>query len=400
MAKQTISIVGAGLSGLTLGRCLQRRGIKATLYERNTSPPPNSYGITLYDEAYRHLLAALDVSESTFRSRVAVDAAVGGTGKINNAAVNYMNDKHGSNCFRANRGKLEEWLREGLDVEWGHELKDANCPSSGTPSLIFADGQTVQSDIIVGADGPHSALRNALFPDSELEVHPVCVYNGKRRMSRLDYESKILPNMMDSTVVNHRIEKPFNARLYFSFNEYKGDQVSVSWTFSREAKGDKDVLLRPERATTGARDIPPELFEELETLHKSGLPQPFSDVFEPSLVKDDRILHWLMRSVTLDSEQHLAIAKKGITIIGDAAHAEPIEGGYGANNAIEHAATVAMFIEQSGKADLSKWAEYGVMRRKKTRSERLHIDRQTMTYPDLNDDGTIKSGSKVESGNL
>lgn len=391
MAKPSISIVGAGLSGLTLGRCLQRRGIQATLYDRNASPPPNSYGITLYREAYRHLLAALDVSESTFKSRVAVDAAVGGTGKINNAAVNYMNDKNGSNYFRANRGKLEEWLREGLDVKWGHELKDAKCTSSGKHSLIFADGKTVLSDIIVGADGPHSALRKALVPDSELEVHPICVYNGKRRMSQLDFETKILPSMMDSTVINHHAQAPFNAWLYFSLNEYKGDQVSISWTYSREAKGKKDVLLKPERATTGATDIPPELFKELEQLRGSGLPKPFVDIFEPSLLKDDRILHWLMRSVTLHPEQNLAIAKKGIVTVGDAAHAEPIEGGRGANIAIEDAATIAMFIENGGKDTLDGWVEYRLMPFKKTLSETLQITHQTLTYPDVNDNDTATS---------
>lgn len=397
MAKPTISIVGAGLSGLSLGRFLQRRGIKAILYDRNPSPPPNSYGITLYYEAYRHLLAALDVSESTFKSRVAVDVAVGGTGKINNAAVNYMNDKHGNICFRANRGKLEEWLREGLTVKWGHELKDARCPPNGKHSLIFADGETVQSDIVIGADGPHSALRKALLPNSELEVHPFCVYNGKRRMRRLDYETKILPNMMDSTVINHRVEKPFKAWLYLTLNEYKGNQVSVSWTYSREAKGNKDVLLKAERGTSGATDIPLELFEELATLHDFGLPQPFADILEPSLVKDDRILHWLMRSVTVHPEKHRAIAKKGIITVGDAAHAEPIEGGRGANLAIEDAAKIAMFIEDGGK-DLGEWIEHKYMSSKNTFQEKLIINRRTMTYPDFNGSNkTTTAKSKSEN---
>ncbi|OAK99407.1 FAD/NAD(P)-binding domain-containing protein [Phaeosphaeriaceae sp. SRC1lsM3a] len=392
MAKQTVSIVGAGLSGLSLGRCLQRRGIKATLYDRNPSPPPNSYGISLYYEAYRHLLGALDASESAFRSRVAVDAAVSGTGNINNAAINYMNDKPGNTCFRANRGKLEEWLKEGLDIKWGHELKDAVCSSNGKHSLIFADGQTVQSDIIVGADGPHSSLRKALLPESKLEVHPVVVYNGKRRMRRSDYEAKILPNMQESTIINHRVDKPTTkAWLYFGLNEYKGDQVSVSWTYSRAAKGDKDVLYKPERTLSGAKEIPQELFEELETLHQSGLPQPFAELFEPSVVKNDRILHWLMRSVDVPAEEHLAFSKKGIITIGDAAHAEPIEGGMGANLAIEDAAGIAMLIASGDNPDLSTWIKYRHQQWKTDLSDVPALTRAMLTYPDLNT--TTKSES-------
>ncbi|KAH7392224.1 hypothetical protein DE146DRAFT_661955 [Phaeosphaeria sp. MPI-PUGE-AT-0046c] len=384
MAKQTVSIVGAGLSGLSLGRCLQRRGIKATLYDRNPSSPPNSYGISLYHEAYRHVLGALDVSESAFKSRVAVDAAIGGTGKVNNAAVNYMNDKLGNICFRANRGKLEDWLREGLEIKWEHELKDVVCSSSGKHSLIFANGQTVQSDIVIGADGPHSSLRKSLLPDSKLEVHPMVVYNGKRRISRLDYETKILPNMQDSTIINHEVDTPsIKAWLYFSLNEYKGDQVSVSWTYSRAAKGNEDVLYKSERALSGAADIPPELFHELQTLHQSGLPQPFADIFEPSLVKSDRILHWLMRSVDVHQEQHLAISKQGIIAIGDAAHAEPIVGGYGANLAIEDAAGIAMLIASGDNPDLSTWIEYRHQSSKSAHPNKLALTRATLTYPDL-----------------
>jgi 2-polyprenyl-6-methoxyphenol hydroxylase-like FAD-dependent oxidoreductase len=80
MAKQTISIIGAGLGGLTLGRCLQKRGIAAILYERLDSPPRYSYGITLHASAYTPLLKALDVDEMDFKSRVAVDASSGGRG--------------------------------------------------------------------------------------------------------------------------------------------------------------------------------------------------------------------------------------------------------------------------------------------------------------------------------
>jgi 2-polyprenyl-6-methoxyphenol hydroxylase-like FAD-dependent oxidoreductase len=186
MAKNPISIVGAGLSGLTLGRCLQQRGIPAILYERTTSPASHNYGVTLYASAYTPLLRALNVTESIFKSRVAVDASIDGSGKITTAVVGHGNNTE--SCFRANRRRLEEWLREGLEVQWSHVLNHTSSPSTGSapPTLHFANGSTIQSALIIGADGPHSSLRNSLLPDTQksLTILPFVVFNGKRRIDR------------------------------------------------------------------------------------------------------------------------------------------------------------------------------------------------------------------------
>ena len=45
MAQQPIVIVGAGIAGLTLGRCLKQKGISTVLLERYTQSPRHTYGI-------------------------------------------------------------------------------------------------------------------------------------------------------------------------------------------------------------------------------------------------------------------------------------------------------------------------------------------------------------------
>jgi 2-polyprenyl-6-methoxyphenol hydroxylase-like FAD-dependent oxidoreductase len=78
MSPQPLTIIGAGLAGVTLGRALLERGIPVVLYDRATSAPRHGYGISLHASTYRPLLNMLKMDEQTFRQNVAVDAAVGG----------------------------------------------------------------------------------------------------------------------------------------------------------------------------------------------------------------------------------------------------------------------------------------------------------------------------------
>jgi 2-polyprenyl-6-methoxyphenol hydroxylase-like FAD-dependent oxidoreductase len=339
MAKQTISIIGAGIGGLTVGRCLKQRGIPAILYDRSSSPPSYNYGITLYASTYISLLKALGVTENVFRSRVAVDAANGGTGKISDVSIGAGSNR--GDCFRANRGKLEEWLREGLDVRWEHALQQVDQSSNKATLLHFENGQTIESDIIVGVDGVHSSLRKSLLPKSELDILPFVVFNGKRRIERPVYEEKIAPHLKDSNVINF---KDGNSRINFNISDYDKGKVSVSWTYSRPSRGDGDALHKPGRELSKATVIPEELFEELDQFRHAGLPPPFSDLFRPETVRNDRILHWLMRATHIPKEDLQNLAEKGIVLMGDAAHAHPIVGGNGANIAIEDAVHLAEHI--------------------------------------------------------
>jgi 2-polyprenyl-6-methoxyphenol hydroxylase-like FAD-dependent oxidoreductase len=378
MAKTSISIVGAGLSGLTLGRCLQQRGIPAVLYERTSSPASHNYGITLYASTYTPLLQALNVTESAFKSRVAVDAAIGGSGKITPTAVGPGNNTE--TCFRANRGRLEEWLREGLDVRWSHILQHtSSSPSASTapPTLHFANGSTIQSALIVGADGPHSSLRKSLLPEDQtkLTILHFVVFNGKRRIDRAVFEKNVAPHMHESTVITYRNN---DTRLALSIDEHnKSDKVSLSWTYSRPSRGARDVLHKPNRETSEATIIPDELFDELSRFAQTELSQPFAELFQPDTLRKDRILHWLMRSTCVSEEALKTWTKRSVVFIGDAVHAQPIVGGNGANDALNDGVGLAEWITE-GEADGGGWVEgryeswvHGV-RRANERIEEMH----------------------------
>lgn len=348
MSQHPISIIGAGIGGLTLGRCLLKRGVPAVLYERMPSTPRHGYGITLHASSYRPLLDVLGLDEWTFRRRVAVDGLLGGGGDIDPKAIAYLGQTE-STSFRAHREKLERLLREGLDVQWEHALDKVVATPSGV-TIRLQSGQELETRCVIGVDGPHSNTRKSLSPDTPLNVAPYVAFNGKRRVKRALFDSLYAPAMKTSNVIEM---KRNDVLLNVSVNEQQGDLVSISWIYSRPSKGPKDILYKPNRPVSGATDIPDEFFQEIEALQD--LDQPFKEVFDAEKLERERVLNWLMRTVLVSLQDLQELAPKGIFFMGDAVHAEPILGGQGANNAITDGLELAECIATYGLNGVPTW---------------------------------------------
>ncbi|KAK5989210.1 FAD-linked oxidoreductase subF [Cladobotryum mycophilum] len=315
MSQQPVRIIGAGIGGSTLGRCLLNYGIPVVLYEKMPSTPRHSYGVTLHASSYRPLLGILSMDEWTFRRHVAVDGSLGGSGNIEPKSIIYPGKIRSSTSFRAHRGRLEKLLREGLDVQWEHSLENVEETPSGM----------------------------SLSPDTLFHILPYVAFNGKRRVKRSLFDSTYAPAFKGSNILEMKRD---NVVLNVSFNEQQEDIVSMSWIFSRPVRGSSDPLHKPNRPISGATDIPEEFFQEIETLNK--LYQPFTEIFDVEKLRMDRMLHWLMRTVLVKHQELRALADKGVFLMGDSVHSEPILGGEGANNAIIEGIELAKCISTSG----------------------------------------------------
>ncbi|KAK6448351.1 tyrosinase [Trichoderma asperellum] len=360
MPQQPVRIIGAGIGGLTLGRCLLKHGVPAVLYERMPSTPRHSYGVTLHASSYMPLLDILGLDEFTFRRRIAVDGSLGGNGNIESKSMVYPG-KLISTSIRANREKLEKLLREGLDVQWEYTLEKVEQPPLGA-ALYFQNGQRLESSCVVGADGPHSNTRKSLSPGTPFGILPYVAFNGKRRVKRAVFDSIYAPAFKDSNA----------------------DVVSVSWIFSRPSRGSTDPLHKPNRPVSEATDIPEEFFDEVAAL--DGLSQPFKEVFDAEKLGMERVLHWLMRTVLVKQQELQALAKKGLVFMGDSVHAEPILGGEGANNAITDGIELARCISSSCPSGILSWYEsrYPVWERGIRKSENaitaMHNTQKAVLY--------------------
>ena len=340
MSMPPIVIAGAGLAGLTLGRCLKQKGIPSILFERVSSSPRHNYGITLHPWAYQPLLNILQMDESSFRERFSTDATKSGMGSVSgDAQLTGVDTTPGT--FRCHRGRLEQFLREDQEIKWGHKIKDIET-SPHKVIVRIQDEQPIESNFLIGADGVHSQVRKSLAPDIQLKILPYVVFGGKRRLSLDSFQNILAPQMQCLSIIQCR-----QAEVVFqiSVNEYATTYIEVGYTYSRPAR-QNDPLHKPDRPIPGATDIPEEFYIELQQV--KGLGQAYKEMFDATKVRQDRVLHWLMRS-TLGTEQEIKdLTAQGILLVGDAIHAMPILGGEGGNNAMKDGVDLAEHLATYG----------------------------------------------------
>ena len=343
MTRPSVVILGAGLSGLTLGRCLRLKGISSVIYERAPSTTRNNYGITLQPWAYESLLGVLGMDEMTFRKHVAVDSNRNdGIGRLS------PQDSGSRTAFRANRNKLELLLGEGQTIKLNHMLSSAKVSQSkDSVELQFENGLEIRPAVVVDALGVHSQLRKSLLPDAVPSVQAFAVFSGKRHVKSGLFKSTYARAFGGGNILVRHPSNTRDPRLEVSVNEYlsNGD-VSISYVYSRaaryEAGSSSDALYNPERLLTGATDIPEDFYDEVDDFITShDVAQPFLDCFSSSRMRSDRLLHWLMRTVMVLKQDLLRLLSCGVVPLGDSVHAVPILGGHGANMAILDAIQVA-----------------------------------------------------------
>lgn len=314
-----IHILGAGIGGLTLARCLGKRGVQSVVFEKNPSPARHNYGLSLREGTRKALGGVLGVQEGMLAGSVGI-----GKGGVREGGV------------RAHRGKLEALLRKGVDVRWGHVLGGIQTTDTNQVVLDFENGECVRSTCVVDATGVHSPVRKALLPGVKVDVLPYVVFRGTRRVEQTVFEKVYEERIGGGQVAELRVGEVL---LQVSVNEFRADgEVDISYVYSRPARAN-DTLHRPDRKTDQADVISDAFYGEVTKLE--GLEGLFGDAFEEGSVRKGRTLHWLMRDCLVPLSELKVLQSRGVWMLGDAAHALPILGGYGAEGAIGDAVALA-----------------------------------------------------------
>src|SRR5713101_1841641 len=169
MEKHTlhVSIIGGGIGGLATACALQRQGIQVTVFERNPELREIGAGLTLWAngvQVLRHLgladaLAAVSAPLTNFECWSWRGQRLG------RMRLDTIERRVGAPSIGIHRADLLRLLAG--EVSQGSVHVNADCvgfkPEQGNVISHFADGQQHQTDLLVGADGLYSVIREQLL---------------------------------------------------------------------------------------------------------------------------------------------------------------------------------------------------------------------------------------------
>lgn len=206
-----VAIIGAGLGGLCLAQGLKKHGIQVQVYEKDTAQDARRQGFRLrIDKTGQAALAAClpDALFELLAQTCSVSAASihlldSRLAQVSGHWVESWHDGEADADLRADRQIMREILLTGLagQVHFGKALARYEDGNDHPIAVHFEDGSSVEADLLIGADGIRSQVREQRFPGANAaDTGTVCCY-GKTLLNPASREALAAPLREGTSVI-------------------------------------------------------------------------------------------------------------------------------------------------------------------------------------------------------
>ena len=188
-------VIGAGIGGTAAAIALRRAGLDVSLFEQTLAQREVGAGIQISPNASRLLgryglgdaMARAAVSPSEIVFRRWQDGRVLGREELGDAIAN----RYGASYYHFHRADLIALLADAFgrkEIKLGRRLVGVEQDERGV-TAHFEDGTSERGDLLIGADGIHSQVRERLFGAEKPRFSGQIAYRGlapAERVAHLD----------------------------------------------------------------------------------------------------------------------------------------------------------------------------------------------------------------------
>lgn len=323
-----IDIIGAGIGGLTAGIVLLKRGYKINIFESTQELKPVGAGIILANNAMQVLkMLGLEVQLKQAGNSISFMKVTDQRLKpLSIVDLSVFEQKYNVANLAIHRGELQKILLEEVGGDNVFANKRLSNLIPGDPvTLMFQDGSIKKSNIVIGADGIHSIVRNHIVKNSIIRKANQWCWRGV-----CDFE---LPEKY-----HRELNEAWGKGKRFGFVKIGHGRVYWYALVNGKAEISKEVIL--------------ENFIEFHPV--------ISDIINSTKVNN------IILNEIIDLKPIESWVNGNICLIGDAAHAMTPNMGQGACQAIEDAYMLGKCLDKKNVVDAA-FIDYEQSRIKKAR---------------------------------
>lgn len=319
-SRPSVAIVGGGIGGLFAANALLSQGIRVAVYEQAPAIGEVGAGLFMTPNSVRHLQRiGLGLAVEKRGARVGSDSRYFRHDGTPIAPVQVTDSSGWNATFGMHRADLVEMLAGALPrdiVHAGHRCTDFD-QDNDVARIWFANGASVEADIVIGADGIHSVLRPYVFASSEPVFSGSVAYRGLVAHERVPHWPTNRWQMWLGKG-RHFLAFPLRAGKLINYVGFvpTDEQMKESWS----APGDPEILRR---AFAG---------------------------WDPRIHQLLSEVHLTFRWALYDREPLPIWTKQRLSLLGDAAHPMLPHLGQGANQSIEDGMALATILSRADRA--------------------------------------------------